>query len=1132
MPLTFSPFPLRAPILFNMPSGSRSTFVPVPFSPVLPLPDYIRRVANAYPERNMAFILNDTDAPSDLHRIPVTWQRFLSAVHYRAQLILQVSGANPRELGQPQVTVALLAKNDSAYVVSLFAMIMLRWTVLLVSPRNPAPAIGHLLRSVDCSMLFVDDGFQPLVADLSDTSYRIVCIVGDDCLSHHNRLTSIPHEQVHEDMQSLWEEAQQPFVYLHTSGSTGTQMSSLKAFPVGPSTRSPENRALDARECSCRMRGSPPLAPLVDGKDRILPFAPLPRLSPSSSLPPSSSYLPTYSQVAGLFMTLTTLLSQGGASIFFDMQHRPSALSAVRHLRHLPLKEVDLFLAPSIIEDILDGEYRDEGLKIFQDVHVLIFAGAPLRKDAGDALCRAGVRLVSGFGMTELGPITTFAHDAASAAEDWAYMRLNESQYHFHFRPLDAHGTAKELIVLPGKGVPCIINHQNPRGFATNDLWIPHPDPERKGWWKHAGRMDDVVRLQFTGDALMETTDDDSTHNKALEHLLCQHPSIAHVVVFGTGRSSNGVILKPSVPLSSYPSLHLTPYVDSIWTHISHEVNPALPQHSRILQPLVLIEDPAKPFLFTDKGTLKTKLVLDAYSNEIDKAYHAVESYASDDLGILVPDDLSELTTYVHAAVTRVLSIAAVDDERDLFEAGLDSLLAIQVRAVLVHALTQSGCTCAVPRNVVYAHPSVSALARYLRNALRGCTGLAGTPGPELESESSGSAELVQSMIAEFSQHFPSAGDMRTERPRKTVYAITGTTGSLGSHFLSCVLKRQDVDKIYLLARKTTSGSPADRHEIAFRDKGLDSAALTEAIVAGRVALLEVDLSREHLGLPSDVYDQLRRETTHIIHIAWHLNFNLHLRAFRPHLAGLRHLIDLALAHTASLVFISSVSAASARSDCIPEAPLDAPTDALEQGYAQSKYAAEKVLEAAARKGLKASVVRVGQLSGDSEGGRWARMEYIPILFRSCLMMHAVPEGLADVRWMPVDTAARVLCDIVAAPHDAAGSSRLAFYNLQNALTTPWVRVVYALTDYDERIQPVCADEWLRLAEQGADIPGAKLLEFYENIFRSGAEGSREMEMEMTMTRTREVVGDLVECVVGEKIVRRYVDRACEDLEC
>ncbi|KAA1477658.1 acetyl-CoA synthetase-like protein [Dentipellis sp. KUC8613] len=1090
---SFSVFPQRALILSSMPSDSRPPFVPIPFSPALPLPEYIQRVANAYLQRTVAFVLNDTGAHSDIHRTPITWEHFLSAVRHRAQFILEASGASPRELGQPQFTVALLAKNDYAYVVSLFAMIMLRWTVLLVSPRNPAPAIDRLLHSVDCRVLFVDDGFQTLLTDLSESSYRIVHIGRDESFSPNSRLNSIqiPQEHVHadEDTQSLQEEAQQPFVYLHTSGSTGHPK-------IVPWTHT---NALAACEALHHSR--------ISSMGKIV-YSPLPLF-----------------HVAGLFMMLTTLFSQGGASTFFETHHHPSATSTVRHLRHFPLEEVDLFLAPSIVEDILDGEYREEGLKIFKAVHILLFAGAPLRKDAGDALCGAGVRLVPGYGMTELGPITTFAYDAASIEADWAYMRFAESQYRFHFRPVDAHGTVKELI-QPGKGEPCVFNHQSPRGFATNDLWIQHPDPAKKGWWRHMGRMDDVTVL----------SNGEKTDNKALQHLLCQHPSIAHAVVFGTGRSSNGVILKPSTPLQSHTPLLIASYIDSIWPHITHEVNPALPQHSRLLRPLVLVEDPAKPFPFTDKGTLRTKLVLDAYRDEIDEAYRALETSASDALGVSIPpsgltDDLSELTTHIRAIATRVLSVDTIEDERDLFEAGLDSLLAIQVRAALVHALKRSACTCAVPRNVVYAHPSVSALARYLRTALRGSTGLAGT---ELEPEV-GSAELVESMIAEFSQGFPPTGNMGTESSsRRAVYAITGTTGSLGSHFLSDVLKRQDVDKIYLLARTSTSGSPADRHETVFREKGLDYAVLAEAIASGRVVLLEVDLGKEHLGLTWDTYDQLCREATHIVHIAWHLNFNLHLHAFRPYLAGLRNIIDLALFNSASLVFLSSISAASARSGCIPEAALDAPTDALEQGYAQSKYAAEKILEAAARKGLRASVVRVGQLSGDSKDGRWTQTEYIPILFRSCLMMRAVPEGLADVRWLPVDIAARALCEIVAAPRDANAYPALAFYNLQNALTTPWLQVVHAVKEYDARIQPVGADEWLRLAEQGANVPAAKLLEFYENIFRTGTEGRKEMEMEMEMemTRTREAVGDLVECVVEEEVIRRYVERACENLEC
>ena len=43
--------------------------------------------------------------------------------------------------------------------------------------------------------------------------------------------------------------------------------------------------------------------------------------------------------------------------------------------------------------------------------------------------------------------------------------------------------------------VPAVINHENPVGFLTSDLWIPHPT--RPDLWRIGGRLDDTVSGSF-----------------------------------------------------------------------------------------------------------------------------------------------------------------------------------------------------------------------------------------------------------------------------------------------------------------------------------------------------------------------------------------------------------------------------------------------------------------------------------------------------------------------------------------------------------------------------------------------------------------------------------------------------------
>lgn len=109
---------------------------------------------------------------------------------------------------------------------------------------------------------------------------------------------------------------------------------------------------------------------------------------------------------------------------------------------------------------------------------------------------------------------------------------------------------------------------------------------------------------------------------------------------------------------------------------------------------------------------------------------------------------------------------------------------------------------------------------------------------------------------------------------------------------------------------------------------------------------------------------------TQFIHAAWQLNFKLRLEGFkRVHVAGVRHLIDIALAsprpQSPSFVFLSSVAVVGKTLGLAPVLEESLPNEALPAlGYGFSKLVGERICELAVeRAGLKATIVRIGQIS-------------------------------------------------------------------------------------------------------------------------------------------------------------------------
>jgi thioester reductase-like protein len=162
-----------------------------------------------------------------------------------------------------------------------------------------------------------------------------------------------------------------------------------------------------------------------------------------------------------------------------------------------------------------------------------------------------------------------------------------------------------------------------------------------------------------------------------------------------------------------------------------------------------------------------------------------------------------------------------------------------------------------------------------------------------------------------------------------------------------------------------------------------------------RLTCLAAKLPEPSLGLQAKAYDDLAHKVDLVIHAAWPVHFSAGLQSFVPHLQGLRNLISLAGSNDADVYFCSSIAAVlGGTSKTIEERIYTDPSDAVAIGYARSKFVAENICAAAAKAAGKSkiSVLRLGQLSGDTVHGIWKTEEGWPQLFGSAGLVGCLPE--------------------------------------------------------------------------------------------------------------------------------------------
>jgi thioester reductase-like protein len=151
---------------------------------------------------------------------------------------------------------------------------------------------------------------------------------------------------------------------------------------------------------------------------------------------------------------------------------------------------------------------------------------------------------------------------------------------------------------------------------------------------------------------------------------------------------------------------------------------------------------------------------------------------------------------------------------------------------------------------------------------------------------------------------------------------------------------------------------------------------------------------------------------------AWAVNFSIPLKSFvDEHLVGLHNILGLALSCSLPIQFTFCSSTASIlgpfSSSCIEERISTAPSDAGATGYSKSKWVAEHICAAVAKKlNGSTNILRIGQLTGDTKHGVWNISEAWPLVLSTVDAIACLPELDENLSWLPLDTAATAIMEI------------------------------------------------------------------------------------------------------------------------
>jgi amino acid adenylation domain-containing protein/thioester reductase-like protein len=422
------------------------------------------------------------------------------------------------------------------------------------------------------------------------------------------------------------------------------------------------------------------------------------------------------------------------------------------------------------------------------------------------------------------------------------------------------------------------------------------------------------------------------------------------------------------------------------------------------------------------------------------------------------PTDETERTL---AGIWReLLGGEAVGRNDHFFDLGGHSLLALQALSRVNQAF---GCTLRVTD--LYSSPTLCELALRIRE---------GVPGEEL-IDLSREASLDLQIIAIPGQ--PAAS------PRAVL--LTGATGFVGRFMLAQLLMDTDA-RVYCLVR-----AQSERHAAARLRATLLRWDLWRDEFDSRIVAVRGDLSQRRLGMREDAHQALSRSVDVIYHCGTSMNhLETYSMAKAASVAAAREILAFATSHKPKLVnYVSTLAvfraATSAHTRVIDETtPIELERHSSANGYAGSKWVADKIFLLASERDIPCNIFRLGLVWADSQRGRYDELQRDCRIFKSCLLSGYGIEGYRhDLPPTPVDFVARSIVALgtrhpngggvfhISAPHQVVES---VFERCNEIAGTMLELLPYY--DWVMRIK--------RHHQQGRSLPVVPLIEFAFSLDR------------------------------------------------
>lgn len=310
---------------------------------------------------------------------------------------------------------------------------------------------------------------------------------------------------------------------------------------------------------------------------------------------------------------------------------------------------------------------------------------------------------------------------------------------------------------------------------------------------------------------------------------------------------------------------------------------------------------------------------------------------------------------------------------------------------------------------------------------------------------------------------------------------ITGTTGYLGVHVLSELLTDTNCDA-YCLIRQQEGKDSTLRLKEHMLELGLWNPSF-----ADRIHVLNGNLEKEYFG-DKKMFEEMTKNIDSIIHCASRVNFIYPYEAIRKaNVLSLEGVIKLAGTYKVKPIqFISSLTvfplSGNKSADVIKEDDICEDYTLLLNGYSQSKWVAERILEKVQEKNIPVTIFRPSFIYGHSTSGTCNEKDLIWAVLKSIIQLKCYTD-LGRVQLVSVDYVSKMV--VQAAMHSEWWNKK---YNLFSEDQTSFLDLFREVEKEGYPVQQVYPNEWVeRVGNLETNNALLTFMPMFENV--SEAEG-------------------------------------------